>query len=150
MRLATSAVQPVWWLAADARAIVSVEVFVERKVVAPVRVFLKFASASEYRPVAVQRQVAHLVDDQNLGRPVSHTARWAGDIHGKVAALDRKNCAQYHTADRCVECHNQPPRSHFPLSQFTNGGHANLTRLDERSCLTCHSFVDTCAACHVR
>jgi len=39
-------------VSADARAIVSVEVFVEQQVVAPVRVFLEFAGASEYRPIA--------------------------------------------------------------------------------------------------
>ncbi len=83
-------------------------------------------------------------------RPASHTARFADGIHGQLAALDRRTCAQCHTADQCVECHNQTPRSHFPLSTFVNGGHANLARLNQRSCLTCHTMADTCQECHVR
>lgn len=83
-------------------------------------------------------------------RPVSHTARWKDDIHGKYAALDRTTCATCHTADTCIRCHNQTPRSHAPLALFKNGGHATLALLNERSCLTCHTFQDTCASCHKR
>jgi hypothetical protein len=82
--------------------------------------------------------------------PVSHTARWKDDVHGKYAALDRSTCAMCHMTDFCSRCHNQLPRSHLPLAQFKAGGHATTAMLDERSCFTCHTFVDTCAECHSR
>lgn len=81
-------------------------------------------------------------------QPVSHTARWKDDLHGKYAALDRTSCATCHTADYCVRCHNEVPRSHEPLPVFAGGGHATLALLDTRSCLTCHTFQNTCAECH--
>lgn len=83
-------------------------------------------------------------------RPVSHTARWRDDVHGKYASLDRTTCATCHTADTCMRCHNELPRSHTPLALFKNGGHATLALVNERSCLTCHTFQDTCASCHKR
>lgn len=83
-------------------------------------------------------------------RPVSHTARWKDDIHGKYAALDRQVCATCHATDYCSRCHNELPNSHVPLPVFKNGGHANLAMLNERSCLTCHTFQNTCSSCHVQ
>jgi hypothetical protein len=83
-------------------------------------------------------------------RPVSHTARWRDDIHGKYAALDRKSCALCHTADSCIRCHNELPRSHVPLGVFEGGAHARLAMLNERSCFTCHTFENTCSECHTR
>lgn len=80
--------------------------------------------------------------------PVSHTARWRDDIHGKYAAIDRQNCATCHAADYCIRCHNELPASHVPLPLFKNGGHANLAMLNERSCLTCHTYQNTCSECH--
>jgi len=81
-------------------------------------------------------------------KPVSHTARWKDDIHGKYAALERTTCATCHTADYCSRCHNELPRSHVPLSIFKGGGHAGPAMLDMRACLTCHTFQNTCAECH--
>ncbi len=83
-------------------------------------------------------------------RPASHTARWADDVHGQMAALDRRQCALCHSAETCQDCHSQTPRSHFPLATFVNGGHAMLARLDQRACMTCHTYADTCQKCHVR
>jgi len=80
--------------------------------------------------------------------PASHTARWKDDIHGKVAAMDRTTCATCHATDYCSRCHNELPRSHVPLPIFRGGGHAQLAMLDERSCLSCHTFQNTCAECH--
>ncbi|MFZ0522190.1 MAG: cytochrome c3 family protein [Candidatus Acidiferrales bacterium] len=80
--------------------------------------------------------------------PVSHTARWKDDVHGKFAALDRTNCSVCHVTDFCTRCHNETPRSHMPLAQFKAGGHAQLAMLNERSCFTCHTFADTCGECH--
>ena len=82
--------------------------------------------------------------------PVSHTARWRDDIHGKFAAIDRQSCATCHAADYCIRCHNELPNSHVPLPLFRNGGHANLAMLNERSCLTCHTFQNTCSECHAQ
>ena len=81
-------------------------------------------------------------------KPVSHTARWKDDLHGKYAAIDRTTCATCHQADYCVRCHNELPRSHEPLPIFAGGGHATLALLDTRSCLTCHTFQNTCSLCH--
>jgi len=82
-------------------------------------------------------------------RPASHTARWRDDIHGKFAAIDRQSCAMCHTADTCSRCHNEVPRSHQPLALFTGGAHARAAMLNQRACLTCHTFQNTCAECHV-
>jgi hypothetical protein len=81
-------------------------------------------------------------------KPVSHTARWKDDLHGKYAALDRTTCATCHQADYCVRCHNELPRSHQPLPVFVGGAHATLALLDTRACLTCHTFQNSCADCH--
>jgi hypothetical protein len=81
-------------------------------------------------------------------KPISHTARWKDDLHGKYAALDRTTCATCHQADYCIRCHNELPRSHTPLPVFAGGGHATLAMLDTRACLTCHTFQNTCAECH--
>ena len=83
-------------------------------------------------------------------RPLSHTPRWRDAIHGKQAALDRQACAVCHTADTCSRCHNQVPRSHLPLGLFKAGAHADLATLQLRSCFTCHTFEESCAACHLR
>ena len=82
-------------------------------------------------------------------RPVNHTARWKDDLHGKYAGLDRTECAVCHTAAYCSDCHNELPRSHQPLNQFKAGGHALPAQLDTRSCLTCHTFQNTCKECHL-
>ncbi len=82
--------------------------------------------------------------------PVSHTARWKDDEHGKYAALDRTTCATCHVTDFCSRCHNETPRSHMPLAQFKAGGHAQLAMLNERSCFTCHTFANTCGECHAQ
>jgi hypothetical protein len=82
-------------------------------------------------------------------RPASHTARWKDDLHSKYAALDRATCAACHQQDYCSRCHNELPRSHVPLPLFKNGAHAIPAMLDQRACLTCHTFPTTCASCHV-
>jgi hypothetical protein len=82
-------------------------------------------------------------------RPVNHTSRWKDDLHGKYAALDRTECAVCHTAAYCSDCHNELPRSHQPLPLFKAGGHAIPAQLDMRSCLTCHTFQNTCTECHI-
>lgn len=81
-------------------------------------------------------------------RPASHTARWRDDIHGKYVEIDRSTCALCHTTDYCSRCHNELPRTHVPLAVFKGGAHARLAMLNERSCLTCHTFQGTCAECH--
>jgi hypothetical protein len=83
-------------------------------------------------------------------KPRSHTARWKDDLHGQYSAIDRVSCAACHTADSCARCHNELPHSHVPLPLFKAGGHARLAMLDQRACMTCHTFQNTCAECHVR
>ena len=36
------------------------------------------------------------------------------------------------------------------LFTIKNGGHATLALVNERACLTCHTFENTCASCHKR
>jgi Cytochrome c7 and related cytochrome c len=81
-------------------------------------------------------------------KPATHTARWKDDLHGKYASAERASCATCHSSDYCVRCHNELPRSHEPLPVFAGGAHATLALLDTRSCLTCHTFQNTCAECH--
>ncbi len=88
------------------------------------------------------------VDCHAVMRPASHTARWKEDTHGKYASLDRGTCAACHSMDYCSKCHNELPRSHAPLPMFKAGGHAMPAMLDQRACLTCHTFQNTCSACH--
>lgn len=113
----------------------------------------EFAAASGAKCYACHLNTASGVDCEGchqVMRPASHTPRWKDDVHGKFAALDRAACGTCHTADSCVRCHNQQPRSHAPLALFKNGGHAILALENERACLTCHTFQDTCASCHKR
>jgi predicted CXXCH cytochrome family protein len=99
-------------------------------------------------PSAVGQQ--ECVDCHQVMVPVSHTARWKDDVHGKYASLDRTKCSICHVTDYCSRCHNQTPRSHFPLAQFKAGGHAQLAMLNERACFTCHTFSNTCMKCHAQ
>lgn len=99
-------------------------------------------------PSAVARETC--VGCHQVMLPVSHTARWKDDVHGKYAALDRTSCSVCHVTDFCSRCHNETPRSHFPLAQFKAGGHAQLAMLNERSCFTCHTFANTCGECHAK
>ena len=80
--------------------------------------------------------------------PANHTSRWKDDLHGKYAALDRVQCTVCHTAAYCSDCHNELPRSHEPLAQFKGGAHAYPAMLDLRTCLTCHTYQNTCSECH--
>ena len=99
-------------------------------------------------PAAVRQQ--QCVGCHAVMMPTTHTARWKDDVHGKYAALDRKDCAVCHLTDFCSRCHNETPRSHLPLPQFKAGGHAQLAIMNLRSCFTCHTFENTCSECHTR
>jgi hypothetical protein len=82
-------------------------------------------------------------------RPRSHmVVRFNETTHGRLAAMDRKDCVTCHTSDYCNRCHNIPPRSHFPLATFRQGLHRNLAMLNLRSCFVCHTFENTCIECH--
>lgn len=82
-------------------------------------------------------------------RPRSHTIRWRNDLHGRMAAMDRLNCAVCHQPDTCERCHNERPRSHNPINAFVNGGHRFLAQMNQRSCFTCHEYTQTCERCHL-
>jgi hypothetical protein len=97
---------------------------------------------------AVEAKV-QCVDCHNVMLPANHTARWKNDLHGKFAAMDRTTCATCHTAAYCSDCHNELPRSHNPLPLFKAGAHAFPAKLDLRSCLTCHTYQNTCSECHL-
>jgi hypothetical protein len=89
-------------------------------------------------------------DCHSIMQPKSHLAlRFNETTHGRMAAMDREQCATCHVVDFCSSCHNLPPRSHNPLPLFAGGGlHRNLAAFNLRSCLTCHTFEDTCSQCH--
>ena len=82
-------------------------------------------------------------------RPQNLTARFIDFIDGNIVSLDRTVCATCHAAEYCSACHNELPRSHVPLPLFKAGAHAVPAMLDERACLTCHTFQNTCAECHL-
>lgn len=87
-------------------------------------------------------------------RPADHVVTWRELDHGPDAATEADRCARCHSADYCVACHRQVPRSHFPLSEFgALGGHGIAARLNIRACITCHpqqTFCSTGAGCHPR
>ena len=70
-------------------------------------------------------------------RPRSHSVGWREFEHGPAAALTQDSCATCHSADMCVSCHSRPPRSHFPLQEFSRS-HAVAATINVRACLTCH------------
>lgn len=87
-------------------------------------------------------------DCHSVMKPKSHTVRWRNDLHGRMAALNRVNCATCHQPDFCIRCHNVRPRSHTPLNAFVNGGHRLQAQVNQRSCFTCHTYSETCERCH--
>ncbi len=82
-------------------------------------------------------------------QPKNHrAARFSETTHGRLAAMDRENCAVCHQSDFCIRCHSIPPRSHAPLPIFASGGHRLLAAINLRSCFACHTFEDACLECH--
>jgi hypothetical protein len=81
-------------------------------------------------------------------RPQDHVVMWREYEHGPDAASRADRCATCHQGEFCVACHSQPPRSHFPLYDFRNGGHGALAVFDLRACLTCHVASRDCEGCH--
>ncbi len=80
-------------------------------------------------------------------KPRDHNLMWRSD-HGREAQADAKRCTSCHTPETCVACHSVPPRSHTPIADFRLGGHAEQARFGLSSCLTCHTYEDTCSQCH--
>ena len=80
-------------------------------------------------------------------RPHDHNLMFRDD-HGREAEADGTRCAQCHAPESCVACHSVPPRSHTPLGEFRQGGHAEQARFGLSACLTCHTFETTCSKCH--
>lgn len=87
-------------------------------------------------------------------RPSDHVVTWREFDHGPEAAAESDRCTRCHTADYCVACHRQVPRSHLPLAEFGPlGGHGVQARLNMRACITCHpqqTFCSNGAGCHPR
>jgi len=108
------------------------------------RPVLQSSSRTDQRPVPS----GNCDECHSVMRPKSHTIRWRDDLHGRMAAMDRVNCAVCHQADTCERCHNERPRSHNPINAFVNGGHRFLAQVNQRSCFTCHAFAQTCERCH--
>jgi hypothetical protein len=105
---------------------------------------LQVTARTEERPVPS----GNCDECHSVMRPKSHTIRWRNDLHGRMAGMDRLNCAMCHQADTCERCHNERPRSHNPINAFVNGGHRFQAQLNQRSCFTCHEFTQTCQRCH--
>jgi hypothetical protein len=80
-------------------------------------------------------------------RPRDHTLMFRDD-HGRDAQTDATRCASCHAPETCVACHSVPPRSHTPIGDFRQGGHAEQARFGLTACLTCHTYEDTCSKCH--
>lgn len=80
-------------------------------------------------------------------KPRDHNLLFRDD-HGRDAQADADRCAACHAPETCLACHSVPPRSHTPLGEFRLGGHAEQARFGLTSCLTCHTYEDTCSRCH--
>ena len=80
-------------------------------------------------------------------RPHDHNLMFRDD-HGREAEADSSRCSQCHAPETCVACHSIPPRSHTPIADFRDGGHAQQARFSLTACLTCHTFQTTCSQCH--
>jgi predicted CXXCH cytochrome family protein len=80
-------------------------------------------------------------------RPRDHNLIWRND-HGRDAQTDATRCANCHAPESCSGCHAIPPRSHTPLGDFRNGGHAEQARFNLSACMTCHTYESTCSSCH--
>ena len=80
-------------------------------------------------------------------KPRDHSLMFRDD-HGREAQADGTRCASCHAPETCAACHAVPPRSHTPIAEFRQGGHAEQARFGLTSCLTCHTFEDTCSKCH--
>lgn len=80
-------------------------------------------------------------------RPRDHTLMFRED-HGRDAQADSDRCAACHAPETCAACHSVPPRSHTPIGEFRQGGHAEQARFGLTACLTCHTYEDTCSRCH--
>ena len=80
-------------------------------------------------------------------RPRDHNLMFRDD-HGREVQADGSRCAACHAPETCAACHAVPPRSHTPLGEFRQGGHAEQARFGLTSCLTCHTYEDTCSKCH--
>lgn len=80
-------------------------------------------------------------------KPHDHTLMFRDD-HGHEVQTDGTRCATCHAPESCVACHSVPPRSHTPIGDFRQGGHAEQARFGLTSCLTCHTYEDTCSKCH--
>lgn len=84
-------------------------------------------------------------------RPMDHTLTWRELDHGPAAATRADRCSTCHTVPFCVVCHQRPPRSHFPRTEFLDSGHAVPASINLRACLTCHTEpARTCtgSTCH--
>ncbi len=71
-------------------------------------------------------------------RPQDHVVTWHEYEHGPAAATRADRCATCHPGEFCTTCHSRRPRSHFPIYEFTRGGHGALAAYDMRACMTCH------------
>ena len=80
-------------------------------------------------------------------RPHDHNMMFRDD-HGHEAEADATRCASCHAPETCTACHSVPPRSHTPISEFRQGGHAQQARFNPTACLTCHTYQTTCTQCH--
>jgi len=80
-------------------------------------------------------------------QPRDHNLMFRDD-HGREAEADGSRCASCHAPEYCVACHSVPPRSHTPIADFRQGGHAEQARFGLTACLTCHTYETTCVQCH--
>ena len=83
-------------------------------------------------------------------RPHDHVVVWREYEHGPAAATRADRCTTCHQGEFCAACHSRPPRSHYPLFEFRNGGHGGLATFNLRSCVTCHVVERDCHSCHLQ
>ncbi len=79
--------------------------------------------------------------------PVNHGAGWLAG-HGADARTGRKVCADCHSANECVDCHERKEGARFAVHDRTwISVHGIAALAQPASCSSCHLQSD-CVACH--
>ncbi|OGP02668.1 MAG: hypothetical protein A2Z91_01525 [Deltaproteobacteria bacterium GWA2_38_16] len=81
-------------------------------------------------------------------KPKDHLISWR-ERHGKMAQIDRDQCAKCHTQQTCDQCHTKLDRMNPNVHRANfRLNHSIEARLNPQSCTTCHRNGSFCYDCH--
>lgn len=115
-------------------------------IAAPLHVCHQCHFGSVHLPRPNQCELCHT--NARALRPENHFVSWS-NRHGKMAQMDRDQCAQCHTQQTCDQCHLQIDRmrpSAHPASFRMY--HSVEARMNPQSCVVCHQRQSFCSDCH--